>query len=107
MTPTAFVQPEIQTAARLQGRVVARPRLDPGTRDAMFALLAAHFAGVDRATFDRDLDEKSCAILLDDGAGVLRGFTTMLVYESRVAGACSETSRPWSRYATGRDRGQL
>jgi hypothetical protein len=86
MTPTAFVQPEIQTAARLHGRVVARPMLDPGTRDAMFSLLAAHFAGVDRATFDRDLDEKSCAILLEDGAGRLRGFTTMLVYESGVAG---------------------
>ena len=87
MTPTAFVQPEPQAAARLQGRVVARQMLDLPTRDAMFALLAAHFAGVDRATFDRDLDEKSCAILLEDGAGVLRGFTTMLVYESRVAGA--------------------
>jgi len=85
MTPTAFVQP--QAAARLRGRVVARQMLDPRTRDAMFALLTAHFAGVDRVTFDRDLDEKSCAILLDDGAGVLRGFTTMLVYESRVAGA--------------------
>ena len=87
MTPTAFVQPELQAAARLQGRVVARQMLDLPTRDAMFALLAAHFAGVDRVTFDRDLDEKSCAILLEDGAGVLRGFTTMLVYESRVAGA--------------------
>ena len=87
MTPTASVQPELQAAARLQGRVVARQMLGQGTRDAMFALLAAHFAGVDRVTFDRDLDEKSCAILLEDGAGVLRGFTTMLVYESRVAGA--------------------
>ena len=87
MTPTAFVQPEPQAAARLQGRVVARQTLDAETRDAMFALLAAHFAGVDRATFDRDLDEKSCAILLEDDAGVLRGFSTMLVYESVAAGA--------------------
>ena len=87
MTPTAFVQPELQAAAKLRGRVVDRQMLDLPTRNAMFALLAAHFAGVDRVTFDRDLDEKSCAILLEDGAGVLRGFTTMLVYESRVAGA--------------------
>ena len=85
MTPTAC-QPEPQTAARLQGRVAARPALDLKTRDSMFALLAAHFGGVDRATFDWDLDEKSCAILLEDGDGVLRGFTTMLVYESRVDG---------------------
>jgi hypothetical protein len=68
----------------LQGRVVARQTLDPRTRDMMFALLSAHFAGVERGTFDRDLDEKSSAILLEDGAGVLRGFSTMLVYESRV-----------------------
>ena len=87
MTPTAFVQSEPQAAARLQGRVAARQMLDLTTREAMFALLAAHFAGVDRATFDRDLDEKSGAILLEDDAGVLRGFSTMLVYESRVAGA--------------------
>jgi hypothetical protein len=86
MTPTAFVQPAPPAAARLQGRVVARQMLDLRTRDAMFALLAGHFAGVDRATFDRDLDEKNYAILLEDDAGVLRGFSTMLVYESRVAG---------------------
>ncbi len=86
MTPTAFVQPEQQATARLQGRVVAREMLDLGTRDAMFDLLTVHFAGVDRATFDRDLAEKSCAILLEDDARVLRGFSTMLVYESRVGG---------------------
>jgi hypothetical protein len=87
MTPTAFVQPASRASARLRGRVAGRQTLEPSTRDAMFGLLAAHFAGVDRVTFDRDLDEKSCAILLEDGAGVLRGFTTMLVYESRAAGA--------------------
>ena len=86
MTPTVFVQPEPQAAARLHGRVVTRQTLDARTRDAMFALLASHFVGVDRTTFDRDLDEKSCAILLEDDAGVLRGFSTMLVYESVVGG---------------------
>jgi hypothetical protein len=89
MTPTVCaprVTPAPQAAGRLHGRVAARLALDPKTRDAMFALLAAHFAGVDRSTFDRDLDEKSCAILLEDSDGVLRGFTTLLVYESRVDG---------------------
>ncbi len=87
MTPTAFVQPDSRASARLRGRVAGRHTLEPSTRDAMFGLLAAHFAGVDRVTFDRDLDEKSCAILLEDGAGILRGFTTMLAYESRATGA--------------------
>ena len=86
MTPTAFVQPESQAAARLHGRVVARQILDTRTRDAMFSLLAAHFVGVDRTTFDRDLADKSCAILLEDDSGDLRGFSTMVVYESRAGG---------------------
>jgi hypothetical protein len=86
MTPTAFVQPESQAAARLHGRVVARQTLDTRTRDAMFSLLTAHFVGVDRTTFDRDLEDKSCAILLEDDTGDLRGFSTMVVYESCATG---------------------
>jgi hypothetical protein len=52
----------------------------------MFSLLAAHFVGVDRTTFERDLEDKSCAILLEDDAGDVRGFSTMVVYESCAAG---------------------
>jgi hypothetical protein len=85
MTLTALVQPGSQ-AARLHGRVVARQTLDTRIRDAMFSMLAAHFVGVDRTTFDRDLEEKSCAILLEDEAGDLRGFSTMVVYESCASG---------------------
>jgi hypothetical protein len=87
MTPTAFVRTEPHAAAKLRGRVVSRESLDLRTRDAMFALLAAHFVGVDRLTFERDLDEKTSAILLEDGSGGLRGFSTILVYESRAGGA--------------------
>ena len=86
MTPTALIHSESQVAARLHGRVVARQTLDTPTRDAMFSLLTAHFVGVDRATFDRDLEAKSCAILLEDDAGNVRGFSTMVVYESCPAG---------------------
>ena len=85
MTPTASVQPESQAVTRLHGRVVARQTLDIGTREAMFSLLAAHFVGVDRTAFERELADKSCAILLEDDAGDLRGFSTMVVYESRAA----------------------
>jgi len=87
MTPTTLAQPESQAEARLHGRVVARQALDTRTRDAMFSLLAAHFVGVDRTTFDRDLEDKSCAILLEDDAGDVRGFSTMVVYEGCAGGA--------------------
>lgn len=86
MTPTALVQLESHAAARLHGRVVARQTLDTRIRDAMYSLLAAHFVGVDRTTFDRDLEDKSCAILLEDEAGDVRGFSTMVVYESCASG---------------------
>jgi hypothetical protein len=50
----------------------------------MFELLASFFSGVDSPTFDADLHEKSHVILLEDDAGVIRGFSTLLVYRTRV-----------------------
>jgi hypothetical protein len=71
---------------RLHGRIVEIAMVDVGMRDRMFALLASHFVGAERATFERDLDEKSIAMLLVDDGGTLRGFSTMVVYESHAAG---------------------
>ena len=47
----------------------------------MLALLAGHFDGVERATFRSDLDAKNAVILLEDDAGALRGFSTLLIRE--------------------------
>jgi len=71
---------------RLHGRIVEIAMVDAGMRDQMFALLASHFVSTERATFERDLDEKCIAILLVDDGGTLRGFSTMVVYESQAAG---------------------
>ena len=60
--------------------------LDDRTHDAMFRLLAGHFIGADRETFDADLAAKTCAILLEDDEGTLRGFSTMVVYRTLAAG---------------------
>jgi hypothetical protein len=71
----------------LRGRVAETRALDAGVRHTMFTLLTSHFVGVDQPTFERDLKEKSHVILLEDDAATLRGFSTMVVYESRaVAG---------------------
>lgn len=70
----------------LSGRAVARDQLSVELAERMFALLARHFSGVDLDTFRRDLAEKSCAVLLEDAAGRLRGFSTFLIYGTRVAG---------------------
>src|SRR5688500_12556728 len=73
-----------RASARLTGRTVSREALTGRERDAMFQLLATFFTGVDRATFEGDLAEKSHAILLEDAQGGLRGFSTLLVYRSSV-----------------------
>jgi hypothetical protein len=81
---TAFVC--APAATRLHGTLVDIRTLTANMRDTMFTLLASHFVGVERATFERDLEEKSTAILLVDDGGRLRGFSTMVVYESDAAG---------------------
>lgn len=47
----------------------------------MLALLDAHFHGVEPGTFDRDLDDKNWVLLFEE-AGHLRGFTTLLAYDT-------------------------
>ncbi len=51
----------------------------------MYDLLAQHFLGVDEQTFARDLSEKNWVVLLEDVEGVLRGFSTFLIYSTTVA----------------------
>ena len=75
-----------RTPARLHGRTIERPRLTDADVRGMFTLLSAFFTGVDERTFAHDLGEKSHAIVLEDDRGVLRGFSTMLVYRSQAAG---------------------
>ena len=66
-------------------RLVPRASLPRADRDAMRLLLSAHFDGVTPETFDRDLDEKNWVVLFED-ADRLRGFTTLLTYETTYRG---------------------
>lgn len=52
----------------------------------MFALMASHFRGVDRATFHTDLAEKNSVILIESEDEVLHGFSTLLVYQTTAPG---------------------
>lgn len=60
--------------------------LNGATRREMFDLLARHFVGVERAAFERDLDEKDWVVLVRDERGQVAGFTTLLRLEASVAG---------------------
>jgi hypothetical protein len=61
--------------------VVPRTELTTAQTHEMFALLEAHFEGVTPAQFERDLLEKSHAILLSRDEHLV-GFSTLLVYET-------------------------
>jgi hypothetical protein len=74
------------TSPRLIGRTVPLLGLTRAERHSMFALLSTYFAGVEAETFHADLAQKSHVILLEDDHGVLRGFSTLLVYRSDVPG---------------------
>lgn len=102
---------------QLQGGVVAVSELTGSQRDEMYALMSAHYDHVQRATFEADLAEKECVIMLRDERGQVRGFSTQMVLRVSVAGrtvtalfsgdtivapeywAQNPLSRLWGRYA--------
>lgn len=65
----------------MRGRLVPRKDLTETERQAMLALLAAHFQGVTPERFAADLEEKNWVLLLEDEAGP-RGFSTLQIYET-------------------------
>lgn len=69
----------------MTGRLVRREDLTAGERDAMLALLQAHFHGVTPESFERDLAAKAWALLLED-EGRLRGFSTLHLWETTPPG---------------------
>jgi hypothetical protein len=68
--------PDRSTSPRCE--VTPRDALSLADRDAMFALLSTFFIGVNRAVFDRDLDEKHWVVLLRDAEGRIDGFSTLM-----------------------------
>lgn len=71
---------------RLAGRVVRVGELDPLEREQMHGLLCDYFANTSRERFATDLMEKEWVVLLSDGDGKLRGFSTLMRLEGVAAG---------------------
>jgi hypothetical protein len=82
------VEPPVGSAGQreLTGRLVARHALRADQSNAMLQLMTTHFNGIEGPTFFRDLQEKNWVILLEDEAGTLRGFSTLLLYNTMTAG---------------------
>jgi hypothetical protein len=69
-------------AESLTGRLVSRASLSAEQVGEMHELLDAHFDGVSFDVFEKDLGEKNWVILLEDGMGGIRGFSTLLLYRT-------------------------
>jgi hypothetical protein len=65
----------------VRSRLVRREDLEEAEREGMLGLLSAHFSGVARERFESDLAEKNWVLLLEE-EGRLRGFSTLLIYET-------------------------
>jgi hypothetical protein len=71
----------------LSGRVINARLLTLTQRQAMFALLDAHYLNAKWTNFCHDLEEKQWVILIEDEAGErLRGFSTQMIVETMHEG---------------------
>jgi hypothetical protein len=69
------------------GQLVRTADITPSQREEMFALMESYYEGVERATFDADLDEKEWVIqILDEETNRLKGFSTQMLLEVEVSG---------------------
>jgi hypothetical protein len=66
----------------VNGRLVGRVALDAAQRGEMLALLRSHFEGVTAEQFERDLEQKSWVILVEDAQGRIHGFSTLILWHS-------------------------
>jgi hypothetical protein len=69
------------------GQLVRIADITPAQREQMFALMQSYYEGVERATFDADLDEKQWVIqILDEETNQLKGFSTQMLLEAEISG---------------------
>lgn len=85
MTATALATAPAPLA--LHAECLPVPSLGRAERAELRALLERHFDGVRPDDFEADLAEKDRIVVLRDGGGRLRGFSTLALYRSAAAGA--------------------
>lgn len=67
--------------SRLCGQIMPMCDVDEHLTDSLYELFAKYYRNVDRGTFDRDQAAKDWLLLLVDERGVVRGFSTAVVYD--------------------------
>lgn len=69
----------------LSAQVQALDQLAPGIEDGMFAIYARYYEATSKRRFVADLSNKTHVILLFDGHGRVRGFSTLASYFHQVS----------------------
>ncbi|OGK07400.1 MAG: hypothetical protein A2W80_09045 [Candidatus Riflebacteria bacterium GWC2_50_8] len=68
---------------KLNGRVIPVDQLDAAVKNLMFELMH-RFYFVEQAAFFADLSRKSSVVLLEDSQGILRGFTSVALFDLNI-----------------------
>lgn len=76
----------MSSSRRLTSSCIAVPSRQSELRREMFELFRRHYDEVTFELFARDLEEKEHVIVLRDGEGTLRGFSTVRTFELTVEG---------------------
>jgi hypothetical protein len=63
--------------SHLRASTIPVASVTPGDRREMYALFERYYVDIDPARFERDLSAKDDVILLRDGGGAVRGFSTL------------------------------
>lgn len=70
----------------MNGRLSHRSEWSDRLKREMFDLMSAHFVSMTRDQFERDLDNKHWAVLVEDDASRLVGFSTLALYHEEFRG---------------------
>lgn len=70
----------------LQTSIVEISALTEADRATMFNLYRKNYDGGELSVFYRDLDAKNCSVVLRDESGIIRGFSTVAVYDENFDG---------------------
>ena len=71
---------------QLKGRILETDALADYQKNQLFELMSMYFDGMVRDNFDKDLEDKSLVIILEDSHGKIQGFSTIMLLDEIVEG---------------------
>jgi len=72
--------------SKLVGEVVTVASLSQQMIDRLFCLMEEDYNGLDQNRFLSDLSEKKWVLILSDGAGLIQGFSTIMILTQKISG---------------------